>query len=239
MSFCIIAFLDQDDIWLPEKLEVQVDYLCTHPVVCLVHSNRSYINESGNFIQNSKVTLTMLTNVKGMCFKELFIKNGIAVLTVVVRRQCIDEVGLFNESISRADDYEVWLRISKRFPVGHINKTLALYRIHESNAFRDSFKMELAELGAINSIINQFPDVYRDLGNHVVNARLFELNFEAGYSYMRLLNDYKSARRYFLEAIKNQPTHWVSYKLFLLCSLTSSQRRAIQWYLHRIKTILK
>jgi len=230
----LIAFLDQDDLWVPEKLEIQVDYLRQYPDVGLVHSNISYINECPELMETPK---DWLTNAEGMCFKELFIKNRIAVLTVVLKRQCLDQVGLLNESISRSDDYELWLRISRMFPIGHVNKTLALYRLHKSNTSHDRFRMTLAELITINSIVSQSSDVHKEIGRDVVNERLFELNFQVANWYMWWLQDFKTAQRYFIEAIKKRPGHWLSYKRLLWCLLTSSQRRAFQWYWYRIKTI--
>lgn len=232
----LIAFLDQDDLWLPEKLEIQVDYLRRHSEVGLVHSNISYINECPDIAETPQ---NWPTNIHGMCFKDLFVKNCIAVLTVVVNRTCLDFVGPLNESIPRSDDYELWLRVSRRFPIGHVGTALAIYRIHESNTSRSYLGMKLAELIAINSIINQFPDVYRELGNCVVNKRLFELAFEIGSLYMWPLRDYETARKYFIKAIRKRPSHWISYKRLLWCSLTSSQRRALQWYFHRLQPILK
>ena len=59
------------------------------------------------------------------------------------------------------------------------------------------------------------------------------------FSKSRVKKDYKIAQKYFIEAIKKRPLHWANYMQFLRYSLTSSQRKALQWYLHRIRTILK
>jgi glycosyltransferase involved in cell wall biosynthesis len=228
----LVAFLDQDDLWLPEKLALQVGYLQQNPEIAMVHSNQRYINGDGGRIQFPGWE----TDAQGMCLKELFIKNRIAVLTVVVRKHCLDEVGPLNESLSGCDDYELWLRIAARFPIGHIDKELALYRFHDCNVSRDLFRMTMTDLAAIQSFVKIFPDINRVAGQGVVRQRLGELNFQLGGWYMWRARNFKAARRHFLESLKNMPLHWTSYRHLFWCCISASERRALAWYWHRIKT---
>lgn len=232
----LIAFLDSDDIWLPDKLDLQVDYLRNNPDVGLVHTNISCINGSG---VNIKLPFDIVTGIEGKCFKDLFKRNGIANSTVLVRRTCLDKVGLFFDGAPCTEDYEMWMRISIEYPIGFINRTLMFYRVHESGVSQDSFRQALDVLVALNSIISRYPDVYREVGKAVVNARVAELYFEVGNEHIWKLQDLKAARKYFFNVIRRQPTYWVNYRYFLWCSLTTAQRRAISWYWHRVKTFFE
>src|SRR6266571_1691538 len=183
----IITFLDQDDWWTPDKLAVQIAHLAAHPADQLVHAYQSYAQENGQPVQFAG---DWVADLHGECFGALFERNRIAILTVAVRRSCLDQVGFFNEQISKADDYELWMRIARRFPLGFIDQPLGTYRLHDANASRDSFAMERAELGAVTAIVDQYPDTYRRLGAERVHARLFELNFHVGNWYMWQAQDH-------------------------------------------------
>jgi glycosyltransferase involved in cell wall biosynthesis len=230
----IIAFLDHDDLWLPHKIKLQVEYLISHPEVALVHSNYSAIDATGNpaVLQLSP---QWPTNVEGRCFKDLFTRNRLALLTVLVRKKCLDRAGLFNEQMSAAEDYELWLRLAWYYPFGYMPERLALYRIHNSNASQNLLNMELMELGAINSVLAQFPEIPRTIGNRLVRKRLAELNYVVGSLYMWQEEDFKTARRFFLQSFKARPFHKTSLRRYFWCSLSAPQRRAITWYAHKMR----
>lgn len=229
-----VAFLDHDDLWLPHKIKLQVEYLTLHPEVALVHSDYLAIDSTGSPAHLYR-SPRWPTNVEGRCFKELLIRNRLALLTVMVRKACLDRVGTFNEKLTSAEDYEMWLRFAWYYPFGYINEPLALYRLHDSNASRNILNMELMELGAIDSVLAQFPEVPRTIGNGLVRERLGELNYDVGSLYMWQKQDFLTARRFFLQAFKMRPFHSASLKRYFWCSLSDSQRRAIAWYAKKLR----
>lgn len=226
----LIALLDQDDLWLSEKLKVQVDYLAKNTDVGLVHSNFAYIDKKGKQIYP---TDAWITDAKGMCFKRLFIGNAIAPLTVIMKRECMDRVGLFDEEISYCDDYELWLRIARHFRIGHIDQILALYRLHGSNASgRDWVGMKLKKLEAINGFLRKFPEVRSELGWTTVRLRLARLHRDLASAYL-LTNQPEKARMHFRESIRLKPDQISCYLKFLYSCLSHSQLRALRWYKYR------
>lgn len=125
-----IAFLDCDDVWMPEKLEKQVRFLESHNDVAMVYSAITSIDENGRLIEN------YLKNQKfyrGYIFEKLLVYNFIAILTVVMRKKVLDNIGLFNENYLIDEDYELFLRVSEAFKIDFINEPLAKYRIHGDN----------------------------------------------------------------------------------------------------------
>jgi len=124
-----IAFLDDDDLWCPEKLELQIKYLESHPEFDLVYSNALIIDEYGNrkdLLMDSKQAKT------GHVFLYLLYENFVPILTVLMRREIFETNGPLNEDpcIKGAEDYEYWLRASLKFNFGYIDQSLALYRVH-------------------------------------------------------------------------------------------------------------
>lgn len=128
-----IAFLDDDDLWCPDKLEFQIKYLDEHPEFDLVYSNALIINEHGN--ENGLLKDSKDAKI-GHVFLDLLYENFIPVLTVLMKREIIETNGLFNEDLSMraAEDYEYWLRAALKFNFGYIDEPLALYRIHSEGA---------------------------------------------------------------------------------------------------------
>lgn len=90
-----LAFLDDDDIWFPEFLENQVAYLEAHPEVGMVHADLIILDET---LDEPRLRKRMLPGPipSGFILPELINRNVIACPTVVVRRSCLDNVGLFD-----------------------------------------------------------------------------------------------------------------------------------------------
>jgi glycosyltransferase involved in cell wall biosynthesis len=226
----LIAFLDQDDLWLPRKLESQVDFMRAHPAVPMVHANVNCIDAQGK-----PVDFEWDNNASGVCLAQLFKRNRIAVVTVMVKKECLGEVGLLDESLSGVDDYELWLRIARRFPIGRLDEIVACYRFHDLNTSRAGGMMAGRELAAIEQFVKAFPDVMQTIGRRAVNCRMAELHFKLGGWYMWRARDFAAARREFFEAIKLRPSHLPSYRLFLWCALTSGQRKGLEWHWFRLR----
>ncbi len=126
-----IAFLDCDDIWLPEKLEKQVALLESNKALGLVYTDCYLIDSAGKAAEN-----TFLFNKKpfrGMVFKELFQANLIALLTAVITREALEKVGVLNPKYEIAEEYDLWLRIAQYYPIDFVGEPLAKYRVHQAS----------------------------------------------------------------------------------------------------------
>lgn len=222
-----IAFLDQDDEWLPGKLAQQVDYLLANDNLALVHGYQSYINQAGEECGNPKDWIGPL---EGFCLRELFSRNRIAILTVLLRRSCLERVGGFQETIPGADDYELWLRLALLYPFGFLPNTFARYRLHETNVSRDTHRMTMLELAALESFLRKHSEARRLVGSSLLAERLGLLNYQAGGWQIANNQDFESARAYFRKAVKYQPTKWRNWRRLAWSTLSPAQRRALSWY---------
>jgi len=126
-----IAFLDDDDLWLPEKLEKQVKLLDSNQELGLVYSDSYMIDDNGNLRENSFFDIRKPS--RGNIFDGLFQDNFIPMLTVVIRRAVLNEVGFFKPEHKIALDYDLWLRIAECYPVDFIEYPLAKSRVHGEN----------------------------------------------------------------------------------------------------------
>jgi glycosyltransferase involved in cell wall biosynthesis len=118
-----IAFLDADDYWLPRKLEQQVAVLEQNPRVGLVCSDCATMKDgklSGAYFGNTKAPRA------GKLFTRLTRECFVFTPTVVVRRRCVEEAGLFNESLVVSEDFDLWLRIAARWEVAVVPEVLAV-----------------------------------------------------------------------------------------------------------------
>jgi len=124
-----VAFLDSDDIWLPDKLRIQVKLLETDPGLGMVYSNVYFLIGKRSFLDNRKC-------YSGMVFDKLIEGNFICISTALIRRECIEKAGNFDVSLTNAEDYDIWLRIAKLVPVSYIDMPLVRYRCHRDNMGR-------------------------------------------------------------------------------------------------------
>jgi len=157
-----IALLDQDDSWLPCKLNVQLRRLRAAPDAALVHSWVQCIDE--NDLRCSCTGAVEVLPLQGNCVGRLILGNGIAALTVVVRRIFGDQVGWFNQQFAPADDWELWLRLARRYPFLFVDEITAEYRVHAHMVSNNSHNMHEAALSVIDSVCDRYPDVVTAAG---------------------------------------------------------------------------
>lgn len=121
-----IAICDDDDLWLPEKLEKQLLEFERDEKIGLVCSNGFSFDETGKHRKIGKSKSGYFT------FKDLLIGNKIICCSAIFKKDILNDVGTFDESreIFTGEDYELWLRIAKRYKIRYIGIPLVKYRIH-------------------------------------------------------------------------------------------------------------
>ena len=124
-----IAFCDDDDYWLPTKLEKQIPVFKDFPKVGLVTSNLEFVASDG--IRTGRVIDFSPCN--GYIFEALLLKNQTSTITVVVKREVFDKVGLFNTTFRFSEDWEMWRRIGFYYEFYVVPEVLACVRKHELN----------------------------------------------------------------------------------------------------------
>jgi len=140
-----VARQDADDISLPERLAIQVDYLQHHPTVGVLGTACRLLQPDGqtSIIQPSQTDTEIRWR---LLFDSAFIHP-----TVVFRRSLIREKQLFYTGPVHAEDYELWTRILKYTRGANLEKPLLIYRIHE-NSVSKSYRQKQAQMAASVSL---------------------------------------------------------------------------------------
>lgn len=145
-----IALLDSDDEWLPEKLDKQVDVLQNKSSEVGVVCSWSYnIDEKGSYISKR-----CLPKKGGYIYEDLLSTNPISVPTVLIRKECFNRVGLFDDLLNTQQDWDMWIRISKYYRFVLIKIPLVKYRLHSNQISRN---LELKIITA-NRILVKYKD---------------------------------------------------------------------------------
>lgn len=134
-----VAILNDDDVWLPTKLEQQIALLERFPRVGLVHTDGYFIDGAGNRLEGSPLGFEFPRTESGDVFLDLAYQNKIIASAALVRRECFEELGGFDGSYFGSGDWQMWLRIAERWEIGYVGQPLTLYRVHGENA---SHKLE-------------------------------------------------------------------------------------------------
>lgn len=118
-----IAFLDADDFWADDKLAAQVPLLQRSPAVGVVYARIRYIDEQGKPDGECEDEL-----FRGHVSGALFVSNFVGFGTALVKRECFERLGGFDESLRMGIDYDLWLRFSTRYQFDYIDRPLLHYR---------------------------------------------------------------------------------------------------------------
>jgi glycosyltransferase involved in cell wall biosynthesis len=149
-----IAFLDADDLWTTDKLETQLMALQTHPDAAVAYSWVDYIDADGNFLRRGSYC-DFSGNVYAQLLLSDFLENG---SNPLIRRSHLMQVGLFDESLSYGEDWELWIRLAARYPFIAVGRSQILYRVSFHTASTHTTKMEAQVLQVIEKSFAQAPD---------------------------------------------------------------------------------
>lgn len=140
-----LAFLDQDDLFMPNKLEQQVSYLELHPEVDLVYSHFLMVDMQGN-------ATTQRPLRPSTTFRELWETFQVHTSSFLVRTRIVNTVGFLNEQVGWSDEVEWILRIARVGTIGFQDGVVSLWRKHGQNTSRDFLRCYQHTLEALYSI---------------------------------------------------------------------------------------
>lgn len=229
-----ITFHDQDDLWLPNKLTLQMDALQQHPEVGLLHTRYARIDTEGELLPEYRsldkhaFSNHQAETIVGNVFEEIFISNDIQPLTSIIPKKVLDEVGWFNPDLPGVDDYELWLRIARRYPVGHLQTITGFWRMHAAQQSKQGYTMLLIRLKAMDTFLATYPDAAKQVNRADFVRRMHGMNRGAANYYFYNLLDYKTARHYFKKALRLKPSDANSLVKLAYCSLPNQARNLIR-----------
>lgn len=182
-----VAFLDADDVWEKNKLEKQIGiYQKTEfKNLALVYCNYDVIDSNGIIkYKNYKAPLDK-KRMRGMVFKKLLERNQITSSGsgVLIKREIFNTVGLFDEKLRFAEDWDMWLRIAEKYEVDFVPETLVHIRKHDHNMTHSPLKTFENELVFYQKWISnidgryQIPSLWSDKITFRIISRLPKSDF--------------------------------------------------------------
>jgi len=124
-----IAFLDDDDEWLPEKLGMQIEVLAASPPeVGVVYTGYTVVDRASGTILAQK-NPTKRGDLSTDLLKENCLGNS---SSIFLRKECFEKIGLFDEMIPGFEDYDVWIRLSRAFHFDYVEQPLVKYYVHSN-----------------------------------------------------------------------------------------------------------
>jgi glycosyltransferase involved in cell wall biosynthesis len=131
-----IAFIDADDIWMPNKLALQMEVFKTAPrPLGFVHSSYFLVDEAGHALAPLSEGAPRL--LSGNAFSTLLREGNIlsgSASSVLIRRDVLDAAGLFDDQLYYGEDLDLWLRLAAISEVGHVSEAVVGIRIHAHSA---------------------------------------------------------------------------------------------------------
>ena len=191
-----IAFLDSDDIWLPDKLAEQVPWLNTDPNVGLVYCDWSVV--SNGCVAHSSFLRHLPAN-SGDVFDDLIQSGFILTSGVVVRRACLDDVGDFDKSLTIAQDYDLWLRISYRWQVQLVSKCLFTKRNLAGSLSSSLSKTALERIALFKKTLRSLPGL-KARSRRLLRRQLAVNYWDVGYENFDGLS-LENARKNFISSL--------------------------------------
>ncbi len=123
-----IAFLDSDDLFLPKKLECQINYMAENNLL-ISHTDEFWYRKD-SWVNQGKSS----KRYGGYIFDKILDKCRISPSSLIVHKSVFDEAGYFNEDLKVCEDYEISLRFALKYKIGYLEKKLIIKRAVEENS---------------------------------------------------------------------------------------------------------
>jgi glycosyltransferase involved in cell wall biosynthesis len=156
-----ICFLDADDRLMPEAIALGVDALTANPSWAFAFGGYNVISADRTLLRVSRADLSDVS------YRSLLRTNIICMhATVLYRRSALELIGGFDTNLQACEDYDVYLRIARLYPIGYHDHILAEYRRHSANMSNDWARMLTTSLAVLRSqekFVADFPEDRRAL----------------------------------------------------------------------------
>lgn len=146
----LIAFLDSDDVWLADKLSVQVAFFDNHPAAAVCQTEETWIR-NGVRVNPGK----RHRKRSGMIFEPSLALCLVSPSAVMLRKDLFETIGLFDESLPACEDYDLWLRISLTHPIYLIDQPLIVKRGGHDDQLSRSWGLDRYRIASITKLLDR------------------------------------------------------------------------------------
>jgi glycosyltransferase involved in cell wall biosynthesis len=156
-----VSFLDADDLWTADKLELQLQALQAHPQASVAYSWTNCIDEQGQFLRRGTY-ISAAGNVYARLLVINFLESG---SNPLIRKEALIAVGGFDESLPAGQDWDLYLRLAANYHFVPVPSPQILYRISGNSLSTNVVRQEAACLSVIQRAYNQAPEDLQYLKN--------------------------------------------------------------------------
>lgn len=186
----LIAFLDSDDTWHHNKLELQVEFMSNNPHFAMSFTDM-LLTANGQVVHKSYLRDKDYKWLgQGWIYENILHENFIFPSTVIIRSDVIKSLGCFDDSLKIAEDRDLWLRIAEKYQIGFMDAVLTTRNNHDSNITLDGELFSSSLLNMFEKHHERRADENSESGRmHLIAIRnqLSKRYFELGCHHLRQL----------------------------------------------------
>lgn len=219
----LVAFLDDDDLWLPEKLALQVQWFVRRSKLGLLGTGcvRTPAPRAVSAVWGQTCP-----GLRPISLSAMLRANRLVLSSVVAQRECLTAAGRFDESLPLAQDWDLWLRVAAEWEVAELPAPLTIHRLHPDQRSRDQAAMRAMEAEVMRRALARATTPQPLHG--VARRRLSWAHYRLGRALLR--SGYRgSAMRELKQSLALSPLHPLVWGSLARCALVSrSPARAVR-----------
>lgn len=225
-----IAYLDSDDLFLPSKLETQVNWLLEHPTTAMVYTSAIIFNDN-----TEEEIGCFFASASGHIYEavSMYIPVTITLPSVMIRKEIQDEIGGFDENLDRFEDTDMWRRVSKKFIIDAIAEPLIKVRTHNDNSLNslDPVKLLLDVRKYIQKALSEDRSEYHDFLNNAAVKLLFHYGI-----FVSTVPGWENKKwMYFWEALAYRPIYTIGKVVKMMTMNLFTDGKKIKLHIKKAK----
>lgn len=223
-----IAFLDADDIWVPEKLAKEMVFLEENKDAGLVACDLDVFDENGMLGETyfGRSGFEYGSRIEGKGFKSLLEHNFCNLSAVLIRKELLDRIGLFDERIVCGEDLDIFLRAAACSRIGVMPEALVRRRMYGRRTKSSSIDIDTRKENLVyiyDKVERAFPGI---ISKEKIDVRGLKARTYFGYGYEHFIRDnFLKARSDFRKSLSER----MGWKALVFYAATFLDKRIITW----------
>ena len=208
-----VAFLDADDIWLPGKLALQMPLFRGRPEIGVVYSDYECMDGEGRPLSKGVTPMR-----RGWVAGPLLVENFVCYSSGVVRRECLERNGSFDESLGMGIDYDLWLRLSASYQFDFVPAATVRYRVWAGQMSTNYRKRYQSGIRIMQNFLDSNPGVV----NPAVVRHAWAHTY-VGRGDVTLWHEANRVAAFhdYLRALRIVPWYWPAWRSLVRCLITT------------------
>lgn len=220
-----VAFLDADDVWLPNFLEQSVNTLSQNIHAGFVYSGNYFVDENRKEIPNY-----IRKNVfkRGNVCLDLFCNHFIMTPSVLIKKECFKKTGSFDENLMVGEDYDFFLRLTYLYDAEFIANKVWERRVLKGSLSRKDFVQDfLNDIKTLKNFVLKHPEFYAN-NKKKIHSRLSSYHLTFGYNCLEKKKNWMAFKQ-LLQSLKYRPSKRAIKNLILCLTPHDFRRFLMNW----------